>query len=648
MIILNCNSLNLSYGTNSILNNVSFSIQDNDKVGIVGVNGAGKTTLLNIICGELQPDEGAINISKALKVGYLHQNSGLDTDNTIWDEILSVFSHLMDMEARINSLEHEISVEKSDEKMEQLMKEYSRLSDEYSRNGGYEYKSKTKGVLKGLGFSENEFDTKVHILSGGQKTRLALAKLLLDEPDLMLLDEPTNHLDIEAIEWLESYLKNTRKAIIIVSHDRYFLDSVTTRTLEVENNNIKSYNCNYTQYLKQKSIDREIQARHFENQQKEIAKMEAFIVQQKQWNREKNIVAAESRQKAIDRMEKIEKPSNLPNKIKIKFRKTIISGNDVLFVENLSKSYSEKTLFSDISFKVKKNDKVFLLGPNGCGKSTLFKILLGKIACDSGVVEYGHKVDVGYYDQEQENLNPDKTILEELIDSNDELTLTEIRTLLASFLFKDEDVFKPISVLSGGEKSRVSLSKLLLSRNNFILLDEPTNHLDINSREVLEDALLSYDGTILAVSHDRYFINKLATRILDMDNKSFLELDGNYSFFIDYKNRIKKASEEVKTDAPMTQSKLEYQSLKEERSRQRKLEKQYSDAEKMISEIETRLSQIDVEMTQDSISSDHAKLTQLLDEQSELTTRLDSLYTQWENCSNELAEINIRLQSADK
>lgn len=620
---------------NTVLKDISFCVHDGDKVGIVGVNGAGKSTLLNIINGELQCDSGTINLSKNYKIGFLHQNTGLDTDNTIFDEMLSVFQALIDKEDRLKVLEKEISKTTGDE-LDSLVKEYSRLSDEYSLNGGYEFRSRVKGVLKGLSFNEDQFDIKIHILSGGQKTRLALAKLLLSEPDIMLLDEPTNHLDIEAIMWLENFLKTMKKTVLIVSHDRYFLDSVTTKTLELENNSAKLYNGNYTQYLKQKEVDREIQQRHYENQQREIEKMEAFITQQKQWNRERNIIAAESRQKAIDRMEKIEKPKDLPGKINIRFRKSIISGNDVMFVENLSKSYPGKKLFTDISFKVRKNERVFLLGPNGCGKSTLVKILVSKLQADSGVVEFGHKVNIGYYDQELTDLDESKTILEELIDSNNDLTLTQIRTLLSSFLFTGEDVLKPISALSGGEKSRVALAKLILSSSNFLILDEPTNHLDINSREVLEEALANYEGTILSISHDRYFINKLASRILDMDDCSLLDLEGNYDFFIDYKNRVKKSAPDTSFKVQVSQSKLDYKAEKEERARIRKLEKRYSEIENKIADTEERLKAIDQEMFDENTSSDHSRLTNLLDEQTSLNSLLEELYSEWESISTEL------------
>lgn len=635
MIVLSCNSVCLSYGTNVILDNITFNIQDCDHAGIVGVNGAGKSTLFKIISGILQSDSGDVFISKKLRLGFLEQNSGLDSSNTIWDTVLSTFSDLIEMEDRLKYLEEKISIERHETNLSSYMKEYSLLTEKYSRSGGYEYNSKVKGVLRGLGFEDSEFDRKIHTLSGGQKTRLALVKLLLEEPDILLLDEPTNHLDINSLEWLEDFLKNYKKCVLIISHDRYFLDMVTNKTIELENSQCRVYNGNYTSYMQQKSVDRDIQQKHFDQQQKEIAKMEAFIEQQKRWNREKNIIAAESRQKAIDRIDKVVKPKELPDKIKIKLKSTIISGNDVLFVEKLAKEYPGKTLFKDISFNLKRNEKVFLLGPNGCGKSTILKLLTGRLEKTCGEVEYGHKVKVGYYDQEHEGLNEENCILDEVWNDNDSLTNTHVRNVLASFLFKGEEVFKPISVLSGGEKARVALVKLMLSGSNFLILDEPTNHLDINSREVLEESLLNFDGTILAVSHDRYFINKLATRILELDNESLLDYGGNYSFYIEYKNRIKKDKQSNVVESKSSATKLDFMSNKEEKSRQRKLEKQLNDCEKEISEIESRLSAIQSEMTSETVLCDHIMLTKLHDEQSSLEIKLETLYELWETLASE-------------
>jgi ATP-binding cassette, subfamily F, member 3 len=635
MIILGCNGISLSFGTTRILENTTFSVQDSEKIGIVGVNGAGKSTLFKILSGALQPDKGEVFISKGKKIGYLEQNSGLDIQNSIWDELLSCFSSLIELEARIKVLEEKISVEKNDDTLSSLMKEYATSSDKFAQSNGYEYNSRVKGVLKGLGFNEDQFTLKVKSLSGGQKTRLALAKLLLEEPDILFLDEPTNHLDIEAIEWLESFLKGYPKSVLLISHDRYFLDAVTNVTIELENCECTVYSGNYTQYIKQKALNQELQQRHFDNQQKEIAKMEAFIEQQKRWNREKNIIAAESRQKAIDRIQRIDKPSAAPDKIKIKMRTTINSGNDVLFVEGLSKEYPGKPLFKDVNFHIRKSENVFLLGPNGCGKSTLLKILVAKLAQTSGNFEYGHNIKVGYYDQEQEDIDENNIVLDEVWDSNEKLTQTQIRTTLASFLFSGEDVFKPISVLSGGEKSRVALVKLMLSDSNLLILDEPTNHLDINSREVLEASLKDFNGTILAVSHDRYFINKLSTRILELNSDALIDYKGDYSQFLEYKAKIKKESKFSNVEVKASAAKIERIATKEEKAKQRKTEKQLLETEQEINKSEKRLEDIDVEMTYEAVYSDHVKLTQLHEEQSLLKSRLEELYELWGALSEE-------------
>ncbi len=641
MIALSCSNISLSFGTDKLLENISFHAEKNDRIGIVGVNGAGKSTLFKIISGAMQPDSGEVYIAKGYKLGFLEQNSGLDSSKTIWDELIATYSHLIDMEKRLKILEADISTEKDQNRLNSLMKEYSLLSDKFSHQGGYEYNSRVRGVLRGLGFSDNEFDRCIETLSGGQKTRMALAKLLLEEPDILLLDEPTNHLDIEALEWLEDFLKGYTKCVILISHDRYFLDSVTTKTIELENCECTLYNGNYSYYVKQKEINREIHRKHYEQQQKEIARMEAFIEQQRRWNREKNIVAAESRQKAIDRMEKISKPKELPKKINIKFRGGVSSGNDVLFVENLSKSYPGKELFNSISFKLRKAENVFLLGPNGCGKSTLLKILSGRLEKNSGVFEYGTNVRLGYYDQEQEELDESCTILEEICNSNEKLTITDIRTALASFLFMGEEVLKPISILSGGEKSRVALVKLMLSGSNFLILDEPTNHLDINSREVLEDSLRNFEGTILAVSHDRYFINKLASRIIELDGNSLIDFSGGYSGYLEQRSRLKKNTQDQAEEVKFSVSKMERLTSKEEKARQRRILKQLSDTEQEINRIEQRLASIETEMNTDIIISDHVKLTELHTEQSKLEARLQELYETWEVLASENQETTV-------
>lgn len=638
MIILACNELSLSFGTDIILNKVSCILQQNEKAGLVGVNGAGKSTLFKLVTGSLQQDSGEVFISKGLRIGYLNQSSGLESDNTIWAEMLTTYSSLTSMEVRLKLLEKNISQEKAEERIHSMMKEYDVLLERFARDGGYEYNSRIKGVLRGLGFEDSQFELRIRTLSGGQKTRLALAKLLLEEPDLLLLDEPTNHLDIGAIEWLEDFLKNYKKAVLVISHDRYFLDAVTTKTIELENCECTTYSGSYSAYAQKKAAAREIQQKHYEQQQKEIARMESFIEQQRRWNREKNIIAAESRQKAIDRIEKLNAPSRLPDSIKIKFRSSIISGNDVLFVENLSKRFPGKELFNDISFDIKRNEKVFLLGPNGCGKSTLLKILAGIIPQTAGNFEYGHKIKLGYYDQELEGLNENNTVLEEVWNDNEKLTHTQIRNALAQFLFTGEDVYKTVDILSGGEKSRVALTKLMLSGANLLLLDEPTNHLDVHSREALEDALQAFDGTLLAVSHDRYFIRKLASRVIEMTGSSLEDYKGEYQYYLEHRRQAGTNDDDGSSQSSSV-SKQERLESKEEKAKKRKLEKQLSICESEISTVEARLAEIATEMSVETTQCDHLLLSSLHNEQLELESRLENLYGDWSSLSEQLEEI---------
>jgi len=629
MIILALSGISLSFGTDRILDNVSFNIQQGEKVGLVGVNGAGKSTLFNIISGNLKQDSGECFIAKGQRLGILEQNSGLDSESSIWNEVLSTYSVLISMEEKLKLLEKKISLEKDVELLNQRMTEYDTLMEKFSREGGYEYNSRIRGVLRGLGFDDTQFNLGISTLSGGQKTRLALAKLLLIEPEILMLDEPTNHLDMQALEWLEDFLKNYRKSVIVISHDRYFLDAVTNKTIELENCECKTYYGGYSTYAHRKAEDRLINQRHFDQQQKEISRMEAFIEQQHKWNREKNIKAADSRQKAIDRIEKINVPKKLPDKIKIKFRSSIISGNDVLFVENLSMEFPGKSLFNNIGFEIKRNENLFLLGPNGCGKSTLLKILSGRLSQTVGNFEYGHKIVLGYYDQELSELDGTRTVLEEVWDADEKLTHTVIRNVLAQFLFSGEDVFKTIQTLSGGEKSRVALAKLMLSGANLLILDEPTNHLDIDSREALEDALLGFDGTILAVSHDRYFIRKLSSRIIEMTDGKLFDYKGDYSFYLDYRKSRSLDSEASGNSANLTASKQEHIDGKEERAKKRRLEKQLDATEKEIESIEVRLKSIEQEMSAEAAQSDHILLTALVEEQASLKARLDELYSSW-------------------
>lgn len=637
MIVLNCNNIDFSYGTEVIIQNISFSLQETDKVGLVGVNGAGKSTLFKILTGELIQESGEVFISKDFVLGYLKQNAALNSENTLWDELLEVFKDLVTMENSINRIEKEISTTTDQEKLSSLMKEYSRLTERFSYLGGYEYNSRVRGVLRGLGFDDSEFTYKVDILSGGQKTRLALAKVLLEEPDILLLDEPTNHLDISAVEWLEDYLKNYKKCLLIISHDRYFLDSVTNKTIEIENRNNTVYNCNYSAYVKQKASNKEIQEKHYQLQQKEIARQEAFIEQQRRWNREKNIVAAESRQKAIDRMVKLDKPSAAPQKIKMKFNQTILSGNEVLEVDSVSKAYDDKVLFNNLSFKIRKAERVFLLGPNGCGKSTLLKILAERLEATAGKFSYGAKVNLGYYDQEMADLNEENTVLDEVWSVDQKLIQTEVRSALASFLFTAEDVFKKISVLSGGEKSRVSMLKLIFSDANFIILDEPTNHLDINSREILEAALNDYEGTMLIVSHDRYFIDKLATRIIDIGTTPPVDCIGNYTYFASHYKKNGANENNSIEEISVSEAKQTHMATKEERSRIRKLEKQLSDTEKEIATTERRLKDIENEMVESA--TDHKKLIELSEEKQTRECGLEELYAVWTDVTEQLEQL---------
>ncbi|EMS70762.1 ribosomal protection-like ABC-F family protein [Ruminiclostridium cellobioparum] len=634
MIALNCNNIGFSYGTDTIIKNISFSLQENDKAGLVGVNGAGKSTLFKIITGELHQEEGDLFISKDLVLGYLRQNAALNTENTLWEELLEVFDRLVSMEGTIKKIEKEISITTDQDKLDSLMKEYGKLTERFAYLGGFEYNSRIRGVLRGLGFLDSEFDSKVNILSGGQKTRLALAKVLLEEPDILLLDEPTNHLDIAAVEWLEDYLKSYKKCLLIISHDRYFLDSVTNRTIEIENKTSTFYNTNYSGYVKQKAINREIQEKHYLLQQKEIARQEAIIEQQRRFNREKNIIAAESRLKALDRMVRLDKPQEAPDKVRMKFNQAMTSGNDVLELDSVSKAYGNKKLFDNISFKIRKAERVFLLGPNGCGKSTLLKILAGRLAASSGKFNFGAKVDLGYYDQEMEDLNEDNTVLDEVWSVNQKLIQTEVRSALAAFLFSGEDVFKKISVLSGGEKSRVSMLKLIFSEANFIILDEPTNHLDINSREILEAALADYEGTMLIVSHDRYFIDKLATRIIDIGVKPPVDCIGNYTYFASHYKKNISVQNAASEANPISEAKQSRIATKEERSRIRKLEKQLADTEKEIASVERRLGDIDNEMVE--AATDHMKLIELSEEKNSKERSLEELYAVWAEVTEQL------------
>lgn len=625
MISVNCENLSLSFGAETVLENVSFALNEGDKLGIIGVNGAGKSSLFAMITGKYQPTSGEVFISKGKTVGILEQNIEYDSSRTILDEAINTFSDLLETEKELENL-RAVSERTGSEAD---AKRYADCQESFTSGGGYEFRGRCRGILKKLSLPEALWDKPVSSLSGGQKTRLSLACLLLRDPDIILLDEPTNHLDTDALFWLESYLKASRKTILVISHDRYFLDSVVNRILEIENKKSRIWNGNYTGYVNQKAIDREIQERHYVNQQREIKRIEAYIGQQRRWNRERNIIAAESRQKLLDKMERVERPEALPDRIRMTFDSSGESGNDVMSVRGLAKSYPGKALFDSVSFEVKKHDRLFICGKNGCGKSTLIKILAGRISPDKGFASLGYNVKIGYYDQENQDLHPNNTVIDELWNAYPTMTETTVRNALALFLFRGDDISKKVSVLSGGEKARLTLARLMLSKMNLLILDEPTNHLDINSREVLENALSGFDGTIIAVSHDRYFINKLATRILDFGAESehhLFAFEGGYGEYLDYRRRyLTSPEEEVKKEAVVTASKEQYLNAKREQAEIRKSERRLKNLKDGIAATESRISEIGEEMTVCD-PYDHVKLAGLEKEQTELEDRLLSMY----------------------
>ncbi|MBR5314903.1 MAG: ABC-F family ATP-binding cassette domain-containing protein [Clostridia bacterium] len=619
MISISCENINMTFGSDEVLKKVSFALNDGDRLGIVGVNGAGKTTLFKIITGEYTQTDGNIYVAKDKTVGILAQEDAFDEFGTVLGETFLAKSSLVEKEKELEFLRKMI-----EEGNNGLADRYAALHDEFTREGGYEFRGRIKGTLKFMGFDESMWDTRISKLSGGQKTRLAMVRLILKEPDIMVLDEPTNHLDTYSVEWLEEFLRSYRKTVIIISHDRYFLDKTATKILEIENGKGKVYNGNYTRYVEQKKLDREIQERHYKNQQREIARIESYIEQQKRWNRERNIIAAESRMKMLDRMEKIDRPDALPESIRLQFNSGTESGNDVLKAKNLSKSYGSLKLFENVSFEIHKREHVFITGKNGCGKSTLIKMLADKMRADTGVVEYGYNVKVGYYDQENQELFEDNTVLDELWNNYDNLTQTEIRNALALFLFKGDDISKKVSMLSGGEKARLTLCKLILSKMNVLILDEPTNHLDINSREALEQALLGFDGTIIAVTHDRYFLSRLANRILDFEDGKVSDFIGGYEQFCDYK-KLKTQSGETKVSADnTTSSKADYLNSKKEQAEIRKQERKIKAAKEEVEKIESNLDELEKEI--EIYAADYVKSAELFEKKEQLESRLLELY----------------------
>ena len=643
-MILSCQNISKAFVENQVLKNVSFHIEDHEKAAIVGINGAGKTTLLRIIVGEMTPDDGQVVLAKDKTLGYLAQNSTVDTSHTIYEELLSVKADLLRLEEKIRECENNMKHADGDA-LEDLMKQYTSLTHAFETGGGYLYRSELVGVLKGLGFTEDEFSKPVATLSGGQKTRVALGRLLLQNPDLIILDEPTNHLDMNSIAWLETYLLNYKGAVLIVSHDRYFLDRIAGKVIEIDQSKATTFMGNYSDYAVKKEQLRVAAWNAYMNQQRDIKHQEEVIEKLKSFNREKSIKRAESREKMLDKIEVIEKPSEVRTDMKLTLTPRILSGNDVLTVEHLSKSFDSHKLFTDVNFEIKRGEHVAIIGDNGSGKTTLLKILNGLVPADQGTFRLGSNVEIGYYDQEHHVLHSEKTLFEEISDDYPYLNNTQIRNVLAAFLFTGEDVFKRISDLSGGERGRVSLAKLVLSNANFLILDEPTNHLDIMSKEILEDALNGYEGTILYVSHDRYFINRTAHRILDLTEGQFVSYVGNYDYYLEKHDTVMAAIEAnapqnadadsaVAAKAAESEVKLDWKAQKEEQARLRKKENDMKKCEEKIAELEARISEIDTEMSDPAIGTQVAKLQELSKEQTTCQEQLEKLYEQWE----ELAE----------
>ena len=637
-MILSCQGISKSFGEKVILNDASFHIEEREKAALIGNNGAGKTTLLRIIMNEISADSGQVVLMKDKKIGYLAQYQDVSGHRTVYEELLTTKQYIIDMENRMRAIEVQMKTA-SGEELDRLMNPYPRLTHEFELENGYAYKSELMGILKGLGFTDEDFAKQVETLSGGQKTRVALGKLLISKPDILLLDEPTNHLDMESISWLETYLLNYPGAVFIVSHDRYFLDKVVTKVIEIDAAQVRMYSGNYSAYAEKKAQLRDAQYKAYLNQQRDIKHQEAVIVKLKSFNREKSIRRAESREKMLGKIQRIEKPTEVQSQMRLSLEPRVVSGNDVLTVEELSKSFPEQTLFTDISFQIKRGERVALIGNNGTGKTTMLKILNDLIPADSGTFSLGSKVQIGYYDQEHHVLHAEKTIFEEISDTYPTLTETEIRNMLAAFLFTGDDVFKVISSLSGGERGRVSLAKLMLSEANFLILDEPTNHLDIASKEILEEALNSYTGTVFYVSHDRYFINQTATRILELTNQAVVNYIGDYDYYLEKKEEltekyapVQQETVTVQETAPATASegKLTWQQQKEEQARKRKQEAELKKTEARIEELETRDKEIDETLVLPDVCTNVGRCAELSREKGKIQQELEELYEKWE------------------
>lgn len=641
MIVLSCRNIKKSYGIQEVLKDVTISINEGDKVGLIGPNGEGKSTLFKILSKNSTPDSGDIFVDKNKTIGYLSQHLNLDSENTIYDETCSVFKNLIDLENKIKSLEIKMNEPYDEDNAsyhEKLIKDYTTAQELYSHRGGYTYKGDIAKVLKGLGFLEEDFNNLIENLSGGQKTRVALCKLLLQSPDILLLDEPTNHLDLEAIEWLEEFLSTYKGTLLVISHDRFFLDAVTNKTFQVINGHVNCYNAPYTKYLELREKDYETQLKAYNLQQAEIKRQEEIIQKFRSFNREKSVRKAESREKALEKLDRLDAPDKEKGTSKIAFETIVKSGHDVLHIENLAKSFGDTKLFSNVSFDLKRGEKVALIGENGRGKTTLLNIIMGKVKSDSGKAILGANVNIGYYDQEQSDLDYNKTILDEVWDAFPDLTTTKIRTALGSFLFTGDDVFKKIETLSGGEKCRINILKLMLSQSNFLLLDEPTNHLDIPSREALEDAILNYDGSMLIVSHDRYFLNKVINKIVELKENEMTEYLGNYNYYIEKKENPTRfeSYEEIANGKTKTQVKDEKKKVKLAQKEIRVKRTRLREVENEISESEELLEKLNNDLCLEEIYSDPKEAERVNHEISETELKIESLYEEWENLSEEL------------
>ena len=641
-MILSCQNISKSFGTDEILKNVSFHIEENEKAAVVGINGAGKSTLLKIIMKEELPDEGEVILAKDKTIGYLAQHQDVSGHHTIYEEVLDSKRELIEMESELREMETKMNELKGSE-LDDLLETYHKKNHAFEQLNGYAYRSEVTGILKGLGFSEEEFGKKMSELSGGQKTRVSLGKLLVTKPDVLLLDEPTNHLDIESIRWLETFLLNYKGAVLIVSHDRYFLDRIVGKVVEIFQHKGYVYLGNYSDYAKKKAAIRSAMIKQYYNQQREIRHQEEVIAKLKSFNREKSIKRAESREKMLNKIERLEKPVEDNTDIRIVLEPNVVSGNDVLKVENLSKSFLPVTLFSNINFDIKRGERVALIGNNGTGKTTILKIINELIPADAGTVTLGSNVHIGYYDQEHQQLHMEKTIFDEISDAYPDLNNTKVRNVLAAFLFTEDDVYKKIEDLSGGERGRVALAKLMLSDANFLILDEPTNHLDITSKEILEEALKSYTGTVFFVSHDRYFINQTATRILELTGDTIVNYIGNYDYYLEKHDQMTalyvKAEQSTDPSGSSTEEttvKTDWQTQKAEQARIRKIENALKKSEEKIAELEDKIAAIDEECAKPEIAVNSARLGELVRTQEEYRQELEKQYELWEDLSLQL------------